>query len=88
MTFRQMLFGLFPPPHAFMEKAKVRQDMDNPETLALLAQVEGILGTYTAVRMYVYMYLLLYANFSDARNCALRCSDYFLCERFPGSMVQ
>lgn len=69
MAFRQMLFGLFPPPHAFLEKAAVppRQEMDNPDTLALLTQVQGILGTYTAVRVYDI----------DARYCKLRSLDCF-----------
>lgn len=51
MAFRQMLFGLFPPPHAFLKKTQPEppQDVDQPGALDVLATVEEILGTYSAV---------------------------------------
>ncbi|CAN0219045.1 unnamed protein product [Scytosiphon promiscuus] len=50
-AFRQMTFGLYCPPMAFCEQAKpgAQQAVIEPGGWDLLQQIEGILGTYTAV---------------------------------------
>lgn len=54
-AFRQMLFGLFPPPYAFREAIpQPPQDLDQPGTLGLLTKVERILGSYAAVRTWAW----------------------------------
>lgn len=50
-AFEQMTFGMICPGNAFCESAErpPPQNVDAPGALDLLKQVEGILGTYTAV---------------------------------------